>query len=219
MDFRAAALRAATADLSAWQSSPYYDDAEAQAYVDAFWAPGSAFRRLFDTLDTRATLELAAGHGRNTARMLAEVPVETVIVADPVAANVEYCRGRFSSDERVSVLQLNGVDLDPIGSETLTAVFCYDSMVHFDAMVVISYLLDIRRVLRPGGRALLHHSNLSANPGGPYGANPHARNFMPAGLVDHVAARVGMRVLDRAHVDWGHFRDLDRVTLLEVTEP
>lgn len=216
MDFDQFVARAALEDLAAWGESSYYATAEETAYVDAFWERGTDFRALFERLDLESTMEFAAGHGRNTARMLIESNPGAVVVADPVPDNVVRCRERFAADPRVRVIQQQSFGFPDVQDTSLTSVFCYDSMVHFDPLVVVSYLFESVRVLRPGGRALLHHSNFGANPGGPYGTNPHARHFAPGGLIDHVLARMGCTVLARQMVDWGHVRQLDRLTLFEV---
>jgi SAM-dependent methyltransferase len=39
-------------------------------------------------------------------------------------------------------------------------VFSFDSLVHVDWEVMNSYIGEFARVLRPGGRAFVHHSNL-----------------------------------------------------------
>jgi hypothetical protein len=67
---------------------------------------------------------------------------------------------------------------------------------------VLSYLRDAFRVLRPGGRALFHHSNYM-NPGSMWLDNPHCRNFMSRELFAHVALRTGFRVVDQVVLDWG----------------
>lgn len=217
-EFRTVISRVAAKDLRPWESSTYYAVAEDQEYLDAFWSNGSEFRRLFSFLDLSVVVELGAGHGRNSARMLEEFDVQQVIVTDPIPANIRACSERFRSVAQVSVVQGNGTDLADIPSRSVTAIFSFDSMVHFDMLVVLAYLLETARVLKPGGRALLHHSNYWSNPGGAYGANPHARNFMAPGFVDHVAPRLGLKVISRTTLDWGGHRDLDRLSLLESVD-
>ena len=90
-------------------------------------------------------------------------------------------------------------------------------MVHFPPEVVESYLLDLARVLVPGGRALFQVSNYDAPRGGHYGANPHARNHMTAELLTRLVAAAGLTLAHSQVIGWGGeagVPDLDRVVLL-----
>ena len=79
-------------------------------------------------------------------------------MVDINASNIDACKRRFQGKENVSYLVNGGSNLSPLRSETYTSIFCYDAMVHFEALDVISYILDISRVLVAGGQALLHYS-------------------------------------------------------------
>jgi hypothetical protein len=46
-----------------------------------------------------------------------------------------------------------------IASDSITLVYTWDSMVHFDKLIVQDYLAEIKRVLKAGSSAFLHHSN------------------------------------------------------------
>jgi hypothetical protein len=46
------------------------------------------------------------------------------------------------------------------------------AMVHFEYDAVISYIQDGFRILKYGGRALFHHSNLDTRPDFDYKDNP-----------------------------------------------
>lgn len=95
---------------------------------------------------------------------------------------------------------------EAVANATITLVFSWDSMVHFPPIAVTSYLAEVRRVLRPGGTAFLHHSNLrlcdslSPCPSGLYcrGEKTMTRQFIrgvpyvraygnstPCGILDH----------------------------------
>ena len=97
----------------------------------------------------------------------------------------------------------------------LTAVFCYDAMVHFDPEVVKSYVSDTKRVLRPGGRALYHHSNFNKPEGMAYSATKHARNRMTQQEFIGYAKQAGLLVVESQVIRWGAEVELDCVTLLE----
>lgn len=89
-------------------------------------------------------------------------------------------------------------------------------MVHFSPDLVQSYLNDAKRVLAPGGLALLHHSNYDAPEGRPYGENPQARNHMTFELLRSYAAQAGLVIEASEIMDWGGVKNLDPLTLLRV---
>lgn len=155
-------------------------------------------------------VDLAAGHGRNTQYLLKYA--KEVIVVDYVPDNVDVCRKRFSDFKNIQFLVNNGFDLRPIPDGTVTLVYCFDAMVHFDSDIVRSYLKDIFRVLTPGGRAFLHHSNSTV--GAEWGKNPHGRNFMSSELFAHYATKEGLTVVRQHVLDWG-VKDLDCFSLLQ----
>ena len=52
----------------------------------------------------------------------------------------------------------NGNDLTQISDNSQDLVFSYDSFVHIHKNVIDDYLKEIHRVLKPGGKAYIHHS-------------------------------------------------------------
>ena len=200
-----------------WKDNSYYDDAEQTAWLAPFWER-PRFRTKFDQLDITAYVEIACGHGRHThyiLDVLRDTHVRSARLVDVVDDNVGFCARRFASDARVQVLRNNGEDLAGIADASATAVFSYDAMVHFEYDTVISYVGEAFRVLAPGGRALLHHSNYDGNPGGYYRDNPHWRNFMTRALLAHVALRTGFTILEQGVTHWNQDPGLDCISLLE----
>ena len=202
---------------SDWEQHAYYDEVEDATAIDGFWSrEKSFFRQAFDKLDLNFVLEIACGHGRHAAQIIDEVG--RIIVTDVNKSNIDYCRERFKAVKNVDYLVNNGRDLADIPSHSLSTVFSYDAMVHFEFTDVMSYLTETSRILDVGGRGLFHHSNLSRYPGRVYRENPHWRNFMSAELFSHVASRAGLRVLEQKVFDWGaseEEKNLDCLTLVE----
>lgn len=196
-----------------WICGPYYELAEDERWINTFWGPESPFRKMFDLLDSAIVLELACGHGRHSEQMKSRDNKK--ILMDINQANIDFCVNRFAGDPRYRLLLNNGIDCRPLGNASCTAVFCYDAMVHFDSEVLFSYLRDIFRILKPGGRALLHHSNYTGNPGGDYRNNPHWRNFMSQSLFQHYSRKAGFQILESVTMKWGDdYPDLDCLTLV-----
>lgn len=182
-----------------WVDTPYYDAVEnnARSQWDNLILP---FMDGFD-IDYSNTMELSVGHGRMTAIML-EVS-NHVIGVDVLGENLDFCRERFGDMPNLTLIENDGVTLEAIADDSVSFVFCFDSMIHFDSDVVRSYLAEFRRILKPGGLGFLHHSNLSRNPGGDFQRNPHARNFMSEALFRHYAAKEGLEVPKTQIINWG----------------
>lgn len=193
-----------------WKESAYYADAERWTFI--FWDPEHPFRRWFDRLDLRNTLELACGHGRHAERA-APIAGELTLL-DIHEANLDACRKRLAGFDNVRYILNGGFDFQPVPDASLTAIYCYDAMVHFSPDLVAAYLQDARRVLAPGGMALLHHSNYEADPAQHYGMNPQARNRMTLGMFRELAERAGLEVVEQKPVDWAAIPGLDGLTLL-----
>ena len=196
-----------------WRESDYYRIAEAFTFV--FWDADSTypfFRPMFDRLDLRNVLELACGHGRHAER--AAPLVQHLTLMDIHEENLQACRQRLGHLGHVDIVRNNGFDFQPVADASLSAIFCYDAMVHFSPDLVAAYLEDARRVLAPGGMALLHHSNCDADPSQHYGLNPQARNRMTMGMFRELAQAAGLEVVDSKTIDWAEVAELDGLTLL-----
>ncbi len=199
-----------------WAESPYY--ALAEACTDDYWTAGGLFATLFAQLDLTRVIELACGHGRHAARLVARQGADRlgrITLVDVNASNIAACRRRFAGEARVEFLVCSGSDLAPLADGGFTALYCYDAMVHFELHDIIAYLAECHRVLVPGGRALLHVSNYDARPGGNCHDNPHWRNFGSERLFRHLAIRAGFDVLSAQTLDWGGVAALDALVLIE----
>jgi SAM-dependent methyltransferase len=206
-----------TAAIAAeWKEQSYYDDAERQDWLLPFWTM-PRFRAKFDQLDVRRYVELACGHGRHTNYVLNTLQhpgVKSAILVDVVEENVRFCTERFAGDPRVRAIRNDGADLAGIPDASVTALFSYDAMVHFEYTAVLAYVAEAYRVLEPGGKALMHHSNYDRNPGGYYRDNPHWRNFMTKALFAHAAMRAGFEVLEQEVTHWNKDEALDCISLI-----
>lgn len=190
----------------------YYREAESADWLSRFWDIGSPFRPMFETLDLTDVVELACGHGRHTAQIVDRAHHVTLVDVNPLA--IEVCRTRFAACDHVSYFVTSGFDLGDLESDRYTALFCYDAMVHFEPRVVISYIDEIARILRPGGKALLHYSNYDADPeGGPF-HNRHWRNFFSERMMRAFASRAGLSPIQSLIIPWEGTPDIDAITLL-----
>jgi SAM-dependent methyltransferase len=204
----------AASEGAAWEKSPYYENAESLLWV--FWRDDLPFLPLFRQLDLSHLVELACGHGRHSEHVLTEFGerVKSLVMMDILQSNIDWCLKRIRARENVKCLRNNGTGFHPLKESSITAIFCYDAMVHFHRDVVLSYLSDARRVLVPGGKALLHHSNYAKDADLPFTKHPHSRGFMSASLFQTYAEYAALEVVSQQILPWGGQADLDCVTLL-----
>lgn len=151
-------------------------------------------------LDFTVVVDVAAGYGRNSAKLLEHA--EKLFVVDINPKCIEVCQERFRGDDRVHCFKNDGISLKEIDDSSVTLVYSFDAMVHFDSDVVRSYLTEFYRVLQPGGSCFIHHSNSTERPGGEL-TPPHSRNFMSKALFAHYSMKAGFEVVQQTVIDWG----------------
>jgi ubiquinone/menaquinone biosynthesis C-methylase UbiE len=195
----------------AWKESAYYDDAERWTKT-IFWNPETIFSKLFSRLDLTLVIELACGRGRHAEQIASQCG--SLLVVDIHQENIDFCQNRLAHHRNVSYLKNNGYEFSGVPSDAVTAIYCYDAMVHFSPDLVENYLKETSRVLAPRGMALYHHSNHNAPNTTSYGSNPHARNHMTFDLFSEYARNAGLSIEESHPIKWARVDDLDRVTLL-----
>lgn len=151
-------------------------------------------------LDLSLVLDLACGHGRNTAR-LAEVS-ERVIAADINAECIAACKARFGDIDNIDYLLLDGISLAPLPDDSLSLVYCWDAMVHFEPEVVAGYVAECARTLRPGGCGFIHHSNRMNDEMTDFRHEPHWRNYMSRDVFRYFLRGSGLQVLSQDVIGW-----------------
>jgi SAM-dependent methyltransferase len=116
-------------------------------------------RRVAGAVKVGHIVEIACGHGR-VSRYLRPL-CERLTCVDIVPACVAATRVIFEGDAGVEVHETDGMRLACALDASIDLVFSWDSLVHADITVMRSYVGEARRVLRVGGAAFLHHSNLA----------------------------------------------------------
>jgi len=186
-------------------ANEYYDLAEKD--VDGFWRENTVFYKSFCKLDCTNIVELACGHGRHVQYYIEKA--KTITLVDINQQNIDFCKKRYSNEKKIQYLVNNGNNFSGIGSNSQTAVFTYDAMVHFEMLDVLAYIIDANRILIDGGKILFHHSNADFNPELGW-HKPHGRNFMSADIFAYLALRHGFVVLSQDILSWGHEMDFSK---------
>jgi SAM-dependent methyltransferase len=103
-------------------------------------------------------LEIGPGGGRFTEVLL---PRCTRLIAAETSPNMlELLRKRFPGDDRLDLQLLDGQGLHQVADDSIDGAFSYDVFVHLQHWDIYNYLTELNRVLKPGGKAVIHHSNL-----------------------------------------------------------
>ena len=166
---------------------------------------------LIKDMDFTCVVDLAAGHGRNSAKLLQHA--NQLIIVDINQECIDYCKERFCGTKNIQYIKNDGFSLKELKNESVTLIYCFDSMVHFDSEVIRAYLFEFYRVLKKGGSCFCHHSNYTGNPGGDFTQFSHWRNFMSKELFAHYSIMAGLQVVGQHVIDWKEERDLDCLTI------
>lgn len=102
-------------------------------------------------------VEIGSGGGRFTEVLLPRC--EKVIATDTSRTMLRMCRQRFGAYPQVEYVHLDGRGLTGIADGSADAVFSYGVFVHLQHWDIYNYLEETARVLRPGGRAIIQHSD------------------------------------------------------------
>lgn len=162
--------------------------------------------------DLSLVLDFACGRGR-IAERFADISGGLICV-DISRDAIEACRRRFAKLPNVECLVSGDASL-PLSSNSITFLYSWDSMVHFNRSELDEYFVEFQRVLKSGGMGLIHHSNyaaLCANER-PWQENPESRAFVSAEDVRRIAERHGLTVLKQQVIDWS-LPNLDCITLV-----
>lgn len=201
------------ADFHLDEMEGYYRNGEAESELQVFWRKDSEFKKMFSRLDISNVIELACGHGRHVPYYIENAG--KVMLVDILEKNINYCRKRFQNNIKIQYYVNNGYDLRALPSESYSSLFTYDAMVHFEMMDIFEYLKETKRILKPGGRALFHHSNNTEDYRITFSTGTYGRNYMSSQLFAYLANRVELKIVDQKVIDWAGKRELDCLTLVE----
>ncbi len=191
----------------------YFELAEKEEYLEVFWGKHSLFYELFQKLNLERVVELACGRGRHVQKYI--MYAQNIVLVDILEKNINFCKKRYKSESKVQYYVNNGYDLSHIPTNSCTALFTYDAMVHFEMLDIFQYLKETKRILVKGGKALFHHSNNTEDYRVTFSTGKHGRNYMNKQLFAYLANRAGLTVIEQYEIDWGGEKKLDCITLVE----
>jgi|GEM_PF-685411 len=176
-------------------------------------------------------LDFPSGRGR-----IAEVlyknnseKIDKIMCCDANGEAIEYCRERFSENDRFAFLTNTVDDNNPlpleIGDNSFSFIYSWDAMVHFSYKWLDFYIGEFFRILQDGGYVFIHHSNLGACDATSYkdisenfNENLHWRSSVCANDVKYIAEKHGFCVVQQRVIDWVDAQKIDCISLLKKSE-
>ena len=140
-----------------------------------------------------STLEIGPGAGRWTG-ILADLAGDLAVV-DISRRCVEICREKFAHLDNITYYTTPGSSLGFLTDESIDRIWSYDTFVHIAPKETEEYIGEFARVLRKGGRAVIHH----AKEGGLHGG---WRSSMTDRLFAEMLAKHGL-TLEEQFDSWG----------------
>ncbi|MDH3688937.1 MAG: class I SAM-dependent methyltransferase [Gammaproteobacteria bacterium] len=102
-------------------------------------------------------LEIGSGGGRFSEILLPKC--RKLILSDTSSSMLKLVRRRFSGVDKVEFLLLDGLGLSGLSDQSVDAAFSYDVFIHMQHWDIYRYLCELRRVIKPGGKAIVQHTN------------------------------------------------------------
>ena len=191
----------------------------AHAETEMDWQWQNLIEPYIREADLSSVLELAPGHGRTSVKLVQQ-GARIMHLVDVNQTCIDACRERFGEQRsacRFYYYVTGGDSLPFIESESITFVYSFDSMVHFDKSIVRA-LREFARIMKAGAAGFLHHSNYGAvKPNSDWAKNYGNRSDMSAALFREYCAEIGLEVTDQRMHGLAERRgipDLDCVSLI-----
>lgn len=102
-------------------------------------------------------LEIGPGGGRFTEVLLPRC--ERLIALDTSEAMLELLKRRFEGTNKIDYELGDGLGLAPVKDSSVDRAFSYGVFVHLQHWDIYNYMEELERVLVPGGKAIIQHSN------------------------------------------------------------
>ena len=175
---------------------------------------GSIYPRIHTFLPARTILEIAPGFGRWT--QFLKNYCGRLIVVDLTPACIEACRKKFEAELHITYHINDGKSLEMIPDESLDFVFSFDSLVHAEADIIETYLVQLARKLKNNGVGFIHHSNIgmfvNARTNELAFENRHWRaESMTSELFEEFCDKANLKCMSQETINWGE-HDEHRLT-------
>ena len=174
-------------------------------------------KHIFDDIKefrNKKILEIGPGHGRFT--QFISILASELLVVDLNPNCIKKTKEKLGHHV-LGYFVNNGNDLPKIRDNSQDLVFSFDSFVHFHKNVIDDYLKEIFRVLKPGGKAYIHHSWLEG--GSDYSFHNYAgRSTMDPIIFKSLVEKNNMSVIVQKPITFeplGEWDGTDNITIFE----
>ena len=145
-------------------------------FIEPYFVPGNT------------VLEIGAGGGRWTQYFRS---AGQLIIVEFNPESFDYLRQRFP-ELRFTPYQTRGYEMAGVPNASVDLVFTFDVFVHLEPEGIQAYLIEIERVLKPGGFAVVHYGDIRKqiareNPG---------FSRMTRAVMEELIAGTNLRVVD-----------------------
>ena len=159
-----------------------------------------------------AVLEIGPGAGRWTE--ILQPMARVLFTVDVSSRAIDVCKTRFPSASNILYFLTRGSHLGFILDNTIDGIWSFDVFVHINPDDTENYLSEFKRVLVPGGIAVIHHPKEGGLHGG-------CRSRMTARLFLDMLDKHGLNLI-RQFDSWGEndtfnfFRHRDCITVFHA---
>lgn len=110
-------------------------------------------------------VEIGPGAGRWTEHL---IPIASNYTGIDISKTcVEVCSKRFAANSDKAAFRVNeGNNLPGVAAGSTDIIWSFDVFVHINLVDIGAYLEEFKRVLRSGGRAIIHHGTTAGHGGG-----------------------------------------------------
>lgn len=157
-------------------------------------------------------VEIGPGAGRWTEHLLPRA--KSYAGLDISKKCVEICSAKFAGSQNARFAVNEGNNLPGVADASADVIWSFDVFVHINLADIATYLEEFKRVLRPGGRAIIHHGTTAGHGGG-------WRSDATTAELNALIARKGLRVAEQFDhwTDAGQRHEVglyhDQVTVIE----
>jgi ubiquinone/menaquinone biosynthesis C-methylase UbiE len=142
-------------NLEMWENYDWNTEGE-EWTVSREWKRSLIKNVMFKYIDPGHTvLEIGPGAGRWSVE-LQKIAKELMLV-DISSRVISICRDRLRSCPNVQAILGDGRSLSFLKDESIDYVWSFDVFVHVSVPDTEMYIAELSRVLRPGGRGIIHH--------------------------------------------------------------
>jgi ubiquinone/menaquinone biosynthesis C-methylase UbiE len=159
-----------------WTRSEEWKAELIRKFIDPYFSAGDVI------------VEIGPGGGRWSEILQARA--RKLYLIDVAEKPLELCRERFAGCSNIDYFLCDGHTL-PVPDGCADRIWSYECFVHINPLDIKGYFHEFRRVLEPGGRALIHHAGPHI-PGMPY--RPGMRSDMTDKMALDFARECGLEV-------------------------